>query len=71
VAALARLSSGEGCGKAEAGVRSLGSSGGTFIGDRGGGGEVASTGEACCSGDDGAQWWLRDGSGTQGANLCR
>jgi hypothetical protein len=33
--------------------------------------EVASTGEACCGGDDGAQWWRRDGSGTQGANLCR
>ena len=25
--------------------------------------EVASTGEACCDGDDGAQWWRRDGSG--------
>jgi hypothetical protein len=24
---------------------------------------VASTGEACCGGDDGAQWWRRDGSG--------
>jgi hypothetical protein len=25
--------------------------------------EVASTGEACCGGDDGAQWWRWDGSG--------
>jgi hypothetical protein len=24
---------------------------------------VASTGEACRGGDDGAQWWRRDGSG--------
>jgi hypothetical protein len=25
--------------------------------------EVASTGEACCGGDDGTQWWHQDGSG--------
>jgi hypothetical protein len=25
--------------------------------------EVASTDEACCGGNDGAQWWRRDGSG--------
>jgi hypothetical protein len=25
--------------------------------------EVASTGEACCGDDDGAQWWRWDGSG--------
>jgi hypothetical protein len=67
---VARLSSGEGFGEAEAGVRSWGSSGGPFIGDRGGGGEVASTGDACRGGDDGTQW-RRDGSAGGGDGMAR
>jgi hypothetical protein len=55
---------GGGCGEAEAGVRSWGSSGRSFYRQPGrGAGEGASTGEACRGGDDGAQWWRRDGSG--------
>jgi hypothetical protein len=46
--------------------------GGPFIGGWGGGGEVASTSDACRGGDDGTQWrrdgsgrrWRRDDSGT-------
>jgi hypothetical protein len=53
-------------------VSSWGARGGTFIGDWGAGGEVASTGDACRDSDDGIQWrqdgsgrgWRRDGSGT-------
>jgi hypothetical protein len=49
---------------AEAGARRCGPQGGPFIGGRGGGKEeVACTSEACCNGDDGAQWCRRDGSG--------
>jgi hypothetical protein len=46
-------------------VRSWGSSGRSFYRrtGRGEGGEVASTGDACRGGDDGTQWWRRDGSG--------
>jgi hypothetical protein len=33
------------------------------VAGEGRGGEGASTGEACRSGDDGAKWWRRDGSG--------
>jgi hypothetical protein len=48
---------------AKAGVKKTGARAVPFIGGQGGGGEVASTGEACRGGDDGAQWWRRDGSG--------
>jgi hypothetical protein len=42
----------------------LGELGATFYKRSGRGEEeVASNGEACCGGDDGAQWWRRDGSG--------
>jgi hypothetical protein len=53
---LAQSSSGEGCGEAEAGVRSWGSSGRSFYRRprEGAEGEVASTGDACRGGDDGA-----------------
>jgi hypothetical protein len=48
------LSSGEGCGEAEAGVRSWGSSGRSFYRWPGRGeGEVASPSDACRGGDDG------------------
>jgi hypothetical protein len=49
---------------AEAGVRSWGSSGGPFIGGRGGGRRRwRALARHDCDGDDGAQWWRRDGSG--------
>jgi hypothetical protein len=34
-------------------------------------GEVASTGDACHGGDDGAQLWRRDGSSIQGDGMAR
>jgi hypothetical protein len=34
-------------------------------------GEVASTSDACRGGDDGAQWWRRDGSGRWGDEMAR
>jgi hypothetical protein len=61
--ALARLSSGKGKRGGRSWCEESWSSGGPFIGGRGGGGEMASTGEACRGGDDGAQWWRRDGLG--------
>jgi hypothetical protein len=32
---------------------------------------VASTGDACRGGDDGAQWWRWDGSGKRGDRMAR
>jgi hypothetical protein len=32
---------------------------------------VVSTGDACRDGDDGAQWWRRDGSGKRGDGMSR
>jgi hypothetical protein len=32
---------------------------------------VASTSDACRDGDDGAQWWRRDGSGRRGDGMAR
>jgi hypothetical protein len=32
---------------------------------------VASTGDACHGGDDGAQWWRWDGSGRLGDGMAR
>jgi hypothetical protein len=34
-------------------------------------GAVASTGDACRCGDDGAQWWRRDGSVRRGDEMAR
>jgi hypothetical protein len=57
---------------AEAGVKEARARAIPFIGDRGGGiGEVASTGDACRGGDDGAQWWRWDGSGRRGDRMAR
>jgi hypothetical protein len=62
---------GEGGEVVEAGVKEAGARAVPFIGDQGGGGEVASTGDACRGGDDGAQWWRRDGSGRRGHGMAR
>jgi hypothetical protein len=70
--ALAQSSSGKGEEVAKAGVRSWGAWGGPFIEGRGGGGRgVASTGDACRDGDDGAQWWRQDGLGRWGDGMAR
>jgi hypothetical protein len=58
---------------AEARVRKGGARAVLFIGAGGGEeeGEMASTGDACRGGDDGAQWWRRDGSGRRGDGMAR
>jgi hypothetical protein len=79
----ARLSSGVGCGEAAAGVGSWGSSGGPFIGGRGGGVErwrapatLAAAVMMAHSGDGMARAGSGDGTaraqcaGTQGAKPC-
>jgi hypothetical protein len=63
-AALAQLSSGKGRGSGRGWSGERGSSGGPFIGARGGEGARGSEHRrACHDGDGGAQWRRRDGSG--------
>jgi hypothetical protein len=57
---------------AEAGVKEAGARAVPFIGGWGGEREeVVSIGDACHNGDDGAQWWQRDGSGRRGDGMAR
>jgi hypothetical protein len=56
---------------AEAGVKKGGARAVLFIGARGGEGRRGGEHQrACHSGDAGAQWWRRDGSGRRGEGIA-